>query len=276
MIIGSKERMISLDNPIVMGILNVTPDSFYDGGRYLQEDTILDQVDTMVNSGVSIIDIGGMSSRPGATIISAQEEIDRVAPVIHMVRKKYPELLLSIDTLRSSVAQYACEEGCDMINDISGGTYDDKIISIAADRDITYVCMHMQGLPHNMQDNPQYSEVVKDILDSFAVRLRKLKNDGLKSVIIDPGFGFGKSVQDNYKLLSHLHVFKILDVPIMVGLSRKSMLYKPLEISPQEALNATTAAHILALMEGASILRVHDVAEAVEAVKVFRLYKGDG
>ncbi len=276
MVIGSRKNRLDLSKPKVMGILNVTPDSFYDGGKYTSKDLILARVSEMVSQGSDIIDIGGMSSRPGAEIITTEEELARVVPAMEVMREHFPDTLVSIDTLRSKVAKVACELGASMINDISGGQFDAEMLDVVADSQVSYVSMHMKGMPHNMQRNPSYDSVVKEILDAFAVRLRALKERNITQVVIDPGFGFGKTVEDNYRLLSHLHVFKIFDAPIMVGISRKSMLYKPLNINAEKALNASTAAHVLALVEGADILRVHDVAEARQAIQIYNLYNENG
>ncbi len=276
MIIGSREKWLDLSKPRIMGILNVTPDSFHDGGKYTDIDRIVSRVSEMVAEGADIIDVGGMSSRPGAEIISIKDEMARIVPALEAIKKAFPDTVLSIDTLRSEVANVACDIGASIVNDISGGQFDENMLDVVADKEVTYISMHMQGVPHSMQKNPSYDNVVKEILDAFSVRLRTLKNKGITRVIIDPGFGFGKSVEDNYKLLSHLHIFKILEVPLMVGLSRKSMLYKPLEITADTALNATTAAHVLTLVEGVDILRVHDVAEAQQAIEIYTLYRDNG
>jgi len=269
--INCKGRLISVDQPIVMGILNVTPDSFFDGGRYDDIAASIDRVAIMIEEGATIIDVGGMSSRPGAEIIDQQEELSRVIPVIEAISKRFPDQLISIDTVHSSVARAAIEAGAHMINDISGGHIDPVIWDVARDFKVPYILMHMQGKPADMQERPEYNDVVLDILAYLRKRVNTLRAHGVVDIIIDPGFGFGKTVEQNYLLLKRLSVFEMLDCLILVGISRKSMLYRPLEITPIEALNATTAAHMIALSNGARILRVHDVKEAAEAVKIYQL-----
>jgi len=266
--------LIDLSTPIVMGILNITPDSFYDGGKYQQEDALLKKVDQILEEGAHIIDVGGMSSRPGATIISAEEELQRVLPTIELIRKRHPNALISVDTVQSTVAQQAIQLGAVLINDISAGQIDSKLYETVAQSNVPYVLMHMKGKPSNMQTQPDYEEVNVEILDFFIQEIGKLRALGVKDIIIDPGFGFGKSISHNFQILKNLHIFKILDVPIMVGLSRKSMIYKSLHIRPEEALNGTSVLHLAALQQGASILRVHDVKEAMETITMFKLLQG--
>ncbi len=266
--------LVDLSTPIVMGILNITPDSFFDGGKYQQKDAILKKVDQMLQDGARVIDVGGMSSRPGAAIISAEEELKRVLPAIELIRNRHPKALISLDTIQSVVAKEAIQLGAVLINDISAGQIDPQLYETVAQYDVPYVLMHMQGKPSNMQVQPDYADVNLDILDFFIQEIGKLRALGVKDIIIDPGFGFGKSIAHNFQILRNLHIFKMLDVPIMVGLSRKSMIYKPLEIGPEEALNGTSVLHLAALQQGASILRVHDVKEAIETITLFKLLQG--
>lgn len=258
----------------MMGILNVTPDSFYDGGQYEQKATMQQQVDKMVEEGAAIIDVGGMSSRPGADIISETEELARVIPAIDYIAKVHGDVSISIDTLHSEVAKQAIDHGASIINDISGGDHDPQMIAVAAEHGVPYVMMHMQGEPSTMQDSPSYEDVVLDVLSAFARKVRTCRAAGVKDIIVDPGFGFGKTIEHNYQLLRQLSVFKILDCPVLAGLSRKSMIYKPLGISPAKSLSGTSALHMVALGNGVKILRAHDVATAVQVVKLHQLYHG--
>ena len=264
-------RIVDLSQAQIMGILNLTPDSFYDGGRY-EGEAALRQVENMLGEGADIIDIGGMSSRPGAELVSLEEERQRVIPVIRSILKAFPETILSIDTVRSEIAKEAYACGVGIINDISASKVDSGMYDILGQLKVPYVLMHMQGLPNNMQQNPNYSNVTKDVLDFLIEELGRLKAYNPTDVIIDPGFGFGKTVEHNYELLKNLGLFKILECPIMVGISRKSMISKVTGSSSEEALNGTTALHMLALQNGADILRVHDVKEAVEVRKLFQAY----
>ncbi|MDG1297419.1 MAG: dihydropteroate synthase [Saprospiraceae bacterium] len=264
-------RIVDLSQAQIMGILNLTPDSFYDGGRY-EGETALRQVENMLGEGADIIDIGGMSSRPGAELVSLEDERKRVIPVIRSILKAFPEAILSIDTVRSEIAKEAYACGVGIINDISASKVDSGMYDILGQLKVPYVLMHMQGLPNNMQQNPNYSNVTKEVLDFLIEELGKLKAYNPTDVIIDPGFGFGKTVEHNYELLKNLGLFKILECPIMVGISRKSMISKVTGSSSEEALNGTTALHMLALQNGADILRVHDVKEAVEVRKLYKAY----
>lgn len=264
-------KLINLGEPIVMGILNRTPDSFYDGNYYPDEKSMLQQVDKMIMEGAIIIDIGGMSSRPNAALVSPTEELKRTIPAIKSIKKHFPETVISIDTCQSEVALQAVNAGADVINDISGGIMDDAFFQKIASLNIPYVLTHIQGTPQSMQNNPTYEDVVQDILDYFIKKIGKLQAFGLKDIIIDPGFGFGKTISHNYELLNNMHIFKILEKPILAGLSRKSMIYKPLRITPQEALNGTTALHMIALQQGAKILRTHDVKEAIQTIQLIQL-----
>lgn len=267
--ITCKGKQLSLEKPIVMGILNLTPDSFFDGGKFTGEKAILTQVEKMLSEEATIIDIGAMSSRPGAEEISEKEEWKRLRKPIEIILKEFPDAILSIDTYRSGIAQKVIEGGAAIINDISGGEMDDKMFKTIAQLQVPYIMMHMKGTPRTMQQSPEYQDVTLEIFDWFTPRVVKLKEMSVNEVILDPGFGFGKTVAHNYKLLQKLHIFKIHDLPILAGLSRKSMIYKVLENTPQEALNGTSVLHLVALQQGAKILRVHDVKEAVETIKLW-------
>ncbi len=269
--INCRGKLLPLHPPVVMGILNVTPDSFYDGGRYLSDQAVLSQVETMLKEGASIIDVGGMSSRPGAGIISTEEELQRVLPVLESILSHFPEAVVSVDTVRSAVAEAAIQTGAHLINDISAGRIDPQMYSTVARLNVPYILMHMQGLPGTMQQAPQYQqEVTLEILDFFIDEVAKLRALGVRDIILDPGFGFGKTLDHNYQLLKNLHAFQVMDLPVLAGLSRKSMIYKLLSVTPEEALNGTTALHMVALQQGAVILRAHDVKEAVEVVRCWR------
>ena len=269
MTINCKGQLIDLSRPKVMGILNLTPDSFYDGGKYKNEGAILNQVEKMLDEGATFIDLGGYSSKPGAEFVAEDEELRRVIPVLELLVNKFPDIVISVDTFRSRVAQTSIETGAAMINDISAGCLDPKIILTVAKMQVPYIMMHMRGTPQTMQQLTQYNDLLKDINSYFAERLQHCKSEQLIDVIIDPGFGFAKTREQNFELLSKLELLQIIDKPLLVGLSRKSMIYKTLNITPQQALNGTTALHMTALTKGANILRVHDVKEAVECVTLF-------
>ena len=268
MTINCKGTLVDLSSPKVMGILNITPDSFFDGGKYKSESDILSQVEKMLRHGATFIDVGAYSSRPGAKHISEEEELNRILPVINLLIKSFPEIIISVDTFRSRVAQETINAGAAIINDISGGTMDENMFTIAANLKVPYILMHMLGTPQNMQRNPVYSDVTREIISFFAAQIHKLHQLKLNDIIIDVGFGFGKTIDHNFEILKNLSLFKSLDTPILAGISRKSMLYKTLNISAQQALNATTSANTIALLNGASILRAHDVREATEAIKI--------
>ena len=268
MTINCNHKLIDISSPKVMGILNITPDSFFDGGSYKNESDILQKVEKMLSEGATFIDVGAYSSRPGAIHISEEEELQRIVPIIKLLVHHFPEIIISVDTFRSNVAKKTVEAGAAMINDISGGKMDENMFKTVADLQVPYIIMHMLGTPQNMQKNPTYEDVTKEVISFFAEQLFKLHQLKVNDVLIDVGFGFGKTIEHNYELLKNLALFKNLDAPILVGISRKSMLYKPLEITPQLALNATTSANTLALLNGANILRVHDVKEAIEAIKI--------
>lgn len=267
-------RLLDLSHPQVMGIINVTPDSFYSESRAVTNVEALEKAEKMIDQGVKIIDIGAVSTRPGSEFISKEEEISRILPVLRSVRKKFPDIFISIDTFRSEVVKIAIEEGVDIINDISAGNLDPEIHQIVSSSGLPYIFMHMKGVPKNMQDKPIYHDVVHEILSYLLEKKRYLRSVGINQLIADPGFGFGKSIDDNYKLLNNLDVFTILEVPVLVGLSRKSMFYKYLNTSADQSLNASSFAHTVALLKGVKLLRVHDVREAVEIVKLVEKLMG--
>ncbi len=259
--------------PLVMGILNATPDSFYDGGKYNQREEWFNRVSAMVDEGVDIIDVGGVSTRPGAAFVSEEEELKRVLAPLQFIKKEFPAVPVSVDTFRSEVAKASVSEGAGMINDISGGLFDEQMFKTIAELKVPYVLMHIKGTPENMQQNPITKHVVKKVRSFFNDRVEALFNLELVDVILDPGFGFGKSLECNYTLLNNLEQVRIGLLPLLAGVSRKSMINKVLGTKPEEALNGTTALHMLALQNGANILRVHDVKEAREAVALFEFYK---
>ena len=264
-------KLVDLSEPKVMGILNVTPDSFYDGGRFFRDEAqLLQQVEKMLKEGATFIDIGGYSSRPGADEVSEEEEKRRVVNTVATVADHFPEALLSVDTFRASVAREAVAAGAKMINDISGGAGDEAMLRTVAELSVPYVLMHMRGTPQTMQMLTEYDDLVVELIDYFQQRLNTWQAHGVKDIVIDPGFGFAKTIAQNFTLLSHLDAFRMLGVPILAGLSRKSTIYRTLGVDPDEALNGTTVLNTVALMKGASILRVHDVREAVEAVQLVK------
>lgn len=263
-------KILDLSHPIVMGILNVTPDSFFDGGKYKTEKKVLKRAEDILEQGGSIIDIGALTTQPGSDAISTKEEIDRLLPAVKAVKKNFPDAFISIDTYRSWVALKVIEDcGPCMVNDVSGGNFDPHMFDTVGKLGVPYVLMHMQGTPLKMQENPEYEDIIREISLFFTERVKQLTKAGVKDVIIDPGFGFGKTLEHNYELLNRLDSFKVFQLPLMIGVSRKSMIYKLLKSNPEEALNGTSVVNTLALMGGADILRVHDVKEAVEAVRIF-------
>lgn len=268
MTINCKGTLIDLSTPKVMGILNMTPDSFYDGGVLQNEKDILGQAEKMLNEGATFLDIGGYSSRPNAKDISATEEISRVIPAVEIVLKNFPEALISIDTFRSEVAKKAIESGAVIINDIAAGMLDEAMLPTVAELQVPYVMMHMRGTPKTMHSLTEYEHVTLEVLRYFAERMATARALGINDLIADPGFGFAKTREQNFELLNQLKLFKNLEIPLLIGLSRKSMIYKTLGIKPQEALNGTTALNSIALLKGAHILRVHDVKEALECVEL--------
>ncbi len=266
-------KIINLSSPLVMGIMNITPDSFYDGGRYKHPFDAIKLAEKMLQEGAGILDLGAASSRPGAGHIDPKTEQERLMPALKAVIKQFPEAIISVDTYHSTTARLAIEAGAHMINDISAGRIDNKMFATMAELQAPYAIMHMQGTPANMQDKPQYNDVVREVAAFFSERITKLKSMGVHDIIIDPGFGFGKTLQHNYALLNKLDFFNIIGLPILVGLSRKSMINKVLGTKPTEALNGSTVLNTIALEKGADILRVHDVKEAVEAIKIVEYYK---
>jgi dihydropteroate synthase len=262
-------RLIELNRPALMGILNVTPDSFFDGGRYANEQTILERAEKLLKEGATFLDVGGYSSRPGAKDISIAEEIERVIPAIKNLVRHFPNAIISIDTFRSEVADRAVNEGAKIINDISGGALDDQMIKTAARLNVPYIFMHMKGSPQTMNQLSHYDNLMKEIITYFHQRLSIMKAQGIKDIIIDPGFGFAKTREHNFELLNQLDSLKIFGRPILAGLSRKSMVWKTLGIEPEDALNGTTMLNTIALTKGANILRVHDVREAMEVIKLW-------
>jgi dihydropteroate synthase len=264
-------RIMDLSTPRVVGILNATPDSFYEGSRVLEPSLALEKAKEMIQEGADILEVGAVSSRPGAREISETEELERLSPVLEILRSAYPDFPISVDTWRAGVARTVRERfGIQLINDISAGTFDPEMFPTMAKLGIPYIIMHMKGSPENMQNDPVYENVVDELLQYFAERVYKLRLLGLNDIVIDPGFGFGKTLEQNYELLGQLDSFLMLELPLMAGISRKSMIYRLLDSEPDAVLNGTTAAHMALLMKGANLLRVHDVKAAVETVKIFQ------
>lgn len=262
---------MDLSRPRVMGIINATPDSFYDGSRVPEPAQAIEKAREMIEQGVDILDVGAVSTRPGSQEISETEELERLSPVLEALREAFPDFPVSVDTWRASVARTVKERfEIQLINDISAGTLDPDMFPTMAQLGIPYIIMHMQGTPPNMQDDPAYENVVDEVLQFFAERVYKLRKLGVNDIVIDPGFGFGKTLEQNYMLLGQFDSFKMLELPLMAGISRKSMIYKLLESEPDDALNGSTAAHMAVLLKGARLLRVHDVKAAVETVKIFQ------
>jgi dihydropteroate synthase len=270
MTLNCKGELIDLSVPKVMGIINATPDSFYDGGKTVVLKEILKQAESMLNEGATFIDIGGYSSRPGADDVSETEELQRVLPAIEAVIKEFPETLISVDSFRSKVAKSAVETGAAIVNDISGGTRDAEMLSTVSKLKVPFIAMHMRGTPQTMTQLTDYKNVTRDVLKYFSGRLAAARAAGINDIIVDPGFGFSKTREQSFELLNNLELFKHLEVPYLIGVSRKSLIYKTLETTAENALNGTTALHAIALLKGASILRVHDVKEAVECVKLLQ------
>jgi dihydropteroate synthase len=268
MTINCKGQLIDLKTPKVMGVLNLTPDSFFDGGRHKNEKDILVHVEKMLIDGATFIDIGGYSSRPNAEHIVVEEELKRILPIVHLILKEFPDTLLSIDTFRSTVAKECVEAGAALVNDISAGKLDEMMLQTVGDLKVPYIMMHMKGTPQTMLKQTDYNDVIKDVLFYFSERLAAAKELGIIDVIVDPGFGFAKTREQSFALLNHLELFKMLEKPLLVGVSRKSMIYKTLQTTPDNALNGTIVLNTIALQKGASILRVHDVKEAMECIKL--------
>lgn len=271
--INAGGKLLSFRKPLVMGVLNLTSDSFYSGSRVPGEKDYLKKAEQMLAEGTAILDIGGQSTRPEAALLKPEEERNRVLPAIDAILKRFPKAVISIDTFYADVARASVEHGVTIVNDISAGEMDKDMLLTVAHLKVPYIAMHIQGTPSNMQENPHYENVVSEILDFFIKKVKECRQAGINDIIIDPGFGFGKSLSHNYTLLKHLHVFDMLEIPLMAGVSRKSMIWRLLKVSPEEALNGTMALHILALQQGADILRVHDVKPAMEAVQIWEYYQ---
>lgn len=271
--INCKGQLLDLTTPKVMGILNLTPDSFYDGGKYSTPKTVLEQTEKMLKEGATFIDVGAYSSRPDAQHITEEEELNRIVPIIELLVKEFPEILLSIDTFRSKVAQETANTGAAIINDISGGSLDEQMFETAAKLQVPYILMHMKGTPQTMKNENSYQHMLQEIIFYFSEKVAQLRELKLNDIIIDPGFGFAKDTAQNFELMNHLSELNALELPMLVGISRKSMIYKTLDLQPQEALNGTTFLNTVSLLAGTKILRVHDVKEAVECVKLYEQLK---
>jgi len=270
--LNCKGRLISIEKPLLMGIVNLTEDSFYAGSRMQNIESIKNKAAQMISEGADILDLGAQSTRPGSTRISAEDELKKLLPAIEMINKNFAEIAISIDTYHSKVAEECVHSGASIINDISGGEMDKNMIITVGKLKVPYICMHMKGVPETMQQEAHYENITKEILDFFIQKIDKCKDAGITDVIIDPGFGFGKNISQNFHLLKHLEVFKMLEKPIMAGISRKSTIYKTLKITAEDSLNGTTVLNTIALLNGASILRVHDVKQAREAVTLLQAY----
>lgn len=269
MTINCKGELIDLSSPKVMGILNITPDSFFDGGKYKSDADFLNQTEKMLSEGASFIDVGAYSSRPNAVFVSEEEEIKRLTPIVALLVKEFPEIILSIDTFRAEVAKAAIDSGAAIINDISAGLLDEKMLQVIADKKVPYIMMHMRGTPQTMTTLTDYEDIVKEMILYFSERIAAARSFGINDIIIDPGFGFAKTIEQNYEVMQKLELFQMLELPLLSAISRKSMIYKVLDTNSQEALNGTTFLNTISLMKGAKILRVHDVKEAVECVTLF-------
>lgn len=273
MTINCKGQLIDLSHPKVMGILNITPNSFFDGGKFTNENEILSQVKKMLGEGATFIDVGAYSSKPNAEFVTEEEEIRRIIPVIQLILHHFPETILSVDTFRSAVAKVALDNGAAIINDISAGNLDDAMFEVIAQYNVPYIMMHMKGTPTTMQSLTHYEDITKEMLFYFSEKVAKARSLGINDIIIDPGFGFAKTLDQNYEVLRHLPLFEMLELPILAGISRKSMIHKVLGVTANEALNGTTFLNAVALTKGASILRVHDVKEAVECIELYKKLK---
>lgn len=271
--LNCKGRLLVVDKPLVMGIINTTPDSFYSESRQENLDTVLAKAEIMIEEGATILDVGGQSTRPGSEKLTEEEEIKRVIDPIAAINKSFPEIVISIDTYYSNVAKMAVEAGASVVNDISAGSIDSKMIRTVAALKVPYVLMHMQGTPQTMQQQPMYENVTREVLDFLIKKVNDLHHSGITDIIVDPGFGFGKTIAHNFELLRNLPVFKMLNCPLLLGISRKSTIYKTLETTTEKSLNGTTVLHTIGLLNGASILRVHDVREGMEAIKLVDAYK---
>lgn len=270
MTLNCKGNLIDLSIPRVMGILNCTPNSFYDGGKYTDEKRILQQVEKMLIDGATFVDVGAYSSKPNAEFVTEIDEIERLIPVVELVLKNFPETLISVDTFRAHVAQKAIENGACMINDISAGSLDQNMMPTVAKLQVPYSMMHLKGNPQTMQSLAQYENIIKEMLFYFSEKVAQARSFGINDLIVDPGFGFAKTVEQNFEVMKSLELFQMLELPLLVGVSRKSMIYKTLDTSPEFALNGTTFLNAIALQKGTKILRVHDVKEATECIKLFQ------
>lgn len=266
--LNCKGRLLNIDTPIVMGILNINEDSFYSGNRYTAGHQLVQRANQMIADGAAILDIGGQSTRPGSARISADEELSRVIPAIEAIHQSLPEVIISVDTFYARVAREAVRAGASIVNDISAGLLDEDLIDTVASLGVPYILMHMQGIPQTMQTDPRYEDVCREVLDFLIQRIAILKSKGIKDIIIDPGFGFGKTVAHNFALLKNLGMFQIMDLPLLMGISRKGFVYRTLDIEAEQALNGTTVLNTVGLLNGARILRVHDVKEAAEAIRL--------
>ena len=267
--INIRGSLYDFSSPKVMGILNITPDSFYDGGKFKDDQKIKNHINKMINDGMDILDIGGYSSRPGASEVSISEELERVIPTLISIKKNFKNLIISIDTFRSEVAKASLIEGADIINDISAGVFDSKMMDVISKFNCPYILMHMKGNPRNMQNSPKYKHTAVEIIQFLAERIKVARKKNIVDIIVDPGFGFGKTVEHNFEILNNLENFKALDAPLLTGFSRKSMIFKTLKTTSDEALNGTSSVNTIALMKGANILRVHDVKEAKECIILY-------
>lgn len=267
--LNCKGRLLLIEKPVVMGILNITPDSFYSGSRLQQMDEIVQKAEQMITEGATILDIGGQSTRPGSMRLSAAEELERVLPVILEIKQRFPDSFLSIDTYHAQVAKETVEAGVDIVNDISAGNMDEQMLLTVAALQVPFIAMHMQGTPETMQQHPQYENVTVEVADYFIQKIAACKAAGIKDLMIDPGFGFGKTIAHNFQLLKQLEALQMFHVPVLAGLSRKSTIWKTLHITPEEALNGTTVLNTIAVTKGASVLRVHDVKEAMEVIRLY-------
>ncbi len=268
-----KGTLITLEHPVVMGIINATPDSFFGGSRAATTSAALIKAENMINDGAFILDIGGQSTRPGSVQIGANEELDRVVPIIEEVKKEFPYTLISVDTYHPTVSTAAVSAGADMVNDISGGRFFEDMLSTVASLNVPYICMHSRGTIETMHEKPQSNNIITELLDYFIERINACNQAGIKDIIVDPGFGFGKTIQDNFTLLKEMEAFQILRKPLLLGVSRKSSIYQTLKITPEESLNGTTVLNTVGLMNKAMILRVHDVKEAIQAIQLYQMMK---
>ncbi len=267
-----KERILKIDSPIVMGIINITPDSFYKESRQFNADKALQKAEQMIEEGASILDIGGQSTRPNSDLIDDDDEMRRVLPVIDLIRKRFPETFISIDTFYASVAKQSVDAGADLVNDISGGKIDGNMLSTVASLHIPFICMHMKGTPQNMQQQAVYENVTKEVSVYFDERIKACNDAGIDDIILDPGFGFSKTIEHNFQLLKAFNSFKYFQKPLLLGISRKSFIYRSLGITPEESLNGTTVLHTIGLLNGANIIRTHDVKECMQAIQLIKSY----